>query len=144
LHRRREFAGAPLSFEWTVPYHHGFFHLGVHNLPNPSADIFSRLSAYTRKSGSTTLTDLLEELNRYADTLLVWNHPLWDLAGVGPGEHVRLLRHFWIEHGDRIHAVELNGYRSWRENQGVCELAQQLEIPSSLVAIVMAARPMPS
>jgi hypothetical protein len=36
----------PLSFEWTVPYYSGFFHLGVHNLRSESASaVVSALSA---------------------------------------------------------------------------------------------------
>src|SRR5579872_3549724 len=35
----------PISCEWTVPYHGGFFHLGVHNLPaSRASEIFSGLS----------------------------------------------------------------------------------------------------
>ncbi len=30
-------AEAPLSVEWTVPYHQSIFHLGVHNIPRSAA-----------------------------------------------------------------------------------------------------------
>src|ERR1035437_3693140 len=48
LQRQHSHALVPLSFEWTVPFHQGFFHLGVHNLRSESATrLFQALSAYT-------------------------------------------------------------------------------------------------
>ena len=105
----------PLSLEWTVPFHHGFFHLGVHNLRPASAVQVSRaLSLYTRHLDAACGSGLLEMLHDDPETLVILNHPLWDLAGIGSADHVSLLRRFLIDHGDRIHALELNGYRSWR------------------------------
>ena len=120
----------PISFEWTVPFNESFFHVGVHNLrPVAARSLFGTLAAYTKKPTATGLTDLFDDLNAKPDTLLVLNHPLWDLAGVGAVGHVALLRRFLSEHGTRIHALELNGYRSWRENQAVGMLASTLPLP---------------
>jgi len=130
LHTSRPHQWTPLSFEWTVPFQEAFFHVGVHNLEAESAlSIFSRLLSYTRRANSARLSDLLDELNAYPKTLLVLNHPLWDLAGMGPARHAVLLSRFLIEHGSRIHALEANGYRSWRENAAVGALAEKLSFP---------------
>jgi hypothetical protein len=130
LQRTRASVPVPISFEWTVPFGHGFFHLGVHNLaPARARDLAARLGGYTRHPGSTPLAGLLAELNGDPRTLVVLNHPLWDLAGVGETEHRASLRKFVAQHGDDLHAVELNGYRSWRENSGVIELAKTFDLP---------------
>jgi hypothetical protein len=130
LQRQHPCELVPVSFEWTVPFHGGFFHLGVHNLrPDSASALVLALSAYTRQPGRESLPDLLQTLNRDRDTLVVLNHPLWDLAGIGSAHHVALLRRFLFEHGTMIHALELNGYRSWRENSGVRTLAEADHFP---------------
>jgi hypothetical protein len=130
LRRSHSMARVPISFEWTVPYHRGFFHLGVHNLPMPAAaSAFGALSAYTQTPVLAELGELLNMLNRHPEVLVVFNHPLWDLAGVGPTEHVALLRRFVSEHGEQLHAVEINGYRSKRENDGAAALAERCGLP---------------
>src|SRR5262245_40364787 len=121
---------APISFEWTVPYGRGYFHLGVHNLPVDAApEWFDRLTAFTARRSGDTLGDLLAGLTRQHDVLVVFNHPCWDLAGVGAEEHTRQLRCFLAGHGSQIHALELNGYRSRRENAGVQALAETASLP---------------
>ncbi|PYR52200.1 MAG: hypothetical protein DMF89_03480 [Acidobacteria bacterium] len=123
-------SGLPISFEWTVPFREGFFHLGVHNLPPATArDVFGELAAYTRAPAAKCLSDLLGGLNRTPETLLILNHPLWDLAGVGSAIHVALLRRFLGDHGPAIHGLEMNGYRSPRENQAVRTLAEACGLP---------------
>ena len=120
----------PISCEWTVPFHEGFFHVGVHNLPPRHARaIFTRLSALTHDPHPAELSRLLDALNEEPEVLVVLNHPLWDLAHVGAANHVRLVRRFLAEHGDAIHALELNGYRSWRENTGVQDLQRECALP---------------
>jgi hypothetical protein len=120
----------PLSLEWTVPFEEAFFHVGVHNLDAESAQsIFRRLSDYTRRTNAVRLSELLDDLNASPTTLLVLNHPLWDLAGVGPARHAALLDRFLIEYGNRIHGLEANGYRSWGENARVGSLAERLSLP---------------
>ena len=120
----------PISCEWTVPFHDGFFHLGVHNLPPGRArDVFARLSRHTRDPRAGELSRLLDDLNEDPEILIVLNHPLWDLAGVGSAHHVTLVRRFLIECRHVIHALELNGYRSWQENVGVQALQQECPLP---------------
>jgi hypothetical protein len=120
---------APISVEWTVPFAEGFFHLGVHNLPPASAaEWLARLSAFTARSGGESLPDLLEGLHR-ADVLIVFNHPWWDLAGIGERTHAVRLREFLDAHQSRLHALEINGYRSRKENGRVRGLSADRGLP---------------
>jgi hypothetical protein len=121
---------APLSFEWTVPYGPGYFHFGVHNLPPADAQAwFARLGAFTADPEPSALPELLDALNAEPDLLIVFNHPWWDLAGVGADTHAVLLQHFLRAHADRLHALELNGYRSRLENDRVRLLASEVDLP---------------
>jgi hypothetical protein len=120
----------PLSVEWTVPFERGFLHLGIHNLPRGRGEeIFGALSAYTQQRAFSRLTDLLDLLSAHPETLVVLNHPLWDLAGIGPVDHASLVRRFLNKHRERIHALEVNGYRSWTENVGAIGLADAVSLP---------------
>lgn len=120
----------PISFEWTVPLPPGFLHLGVHNLPPAQAwELFDALAAFTAHPDPATLPPLLARVVADPETLLVLNHPMWDLARIGPPEHVAMLRRFMIDHGHAIHAIEINGYRSWSENQGAIRLARESALP---------------
>ncbi len=122
--------GTPVSFEWTVPYEEGFFHVGVHNLPLASAEArFERLTAFTGDPRSGMLAPLLDELHADPHVLIVLNHPLWDLAGVGARRHQVLLDQFLARYASRMHALEANGYRSWGENAGAGVLAERLSLP---------------
>jgi hypothetical protein len=130
LRRRHTSDVVPLSFEWTVPFGEGYFHLGVHNLEPPSIPtLLPALSAYTRAPEPDILSKLLATLNEDPQVLLVLNHPLWDLAGVGADRHVLLLRRLLGEHGRALHALEVNGYRLWDENRAVSPLAQAHGLP---------------
>ena len=121
---------SPISFEWSVPYGDGFFHLGVHNLPPASATtLFRRLEAFTEQPDVEPLADVLADLTDTGDILVVLNHPIWDLAAVGPSGHQRLLTRFLAEHGHSMHALELNGYRSWGENLQTVALARETGHP---------------
>ena len=121
---------APISFEWTVPYGPGYFHLGVHNLPHAdAADWFARLTAFTARPDPVTLPALLDDLQACTEVLTVFNHPWWDLADVGADTHTAMLHHFLRAHGHRLHALELNGYRSQAENDRVRTLASEVELP---------------
>lgn len=121
---------APVSFEWTVPYGEGFFHIGVHNLPADSArDWYGRLNAFTTRVSREPLSGILSDLHGLRAALLVFCHPLWDLAGVGPNEHARQLRRFMTAHRSHLHAIELNGYRSRKENAGSQALALSAGLP---------------
>ena len=120
----------PISFEWTVPFENSFFHLGIHNLPPASAAAwFERLAGVTARNDHRAAADALRDLHAIDDVLIVMNHPQWDLAGVGPRIHARLLRDFLCRHRPSLHALELNGYRAWSENQRVWPLATALNLP---------------
>jgi len=114
----------PVSVEWTVPFGPTFFHLGVHHLPPQRArSIMADLAGYTSAPSPHALDDLLAALNQLDDTLVVLNHPLWDEPRIGEIEHSQTLSVFLERHGRRIHALELNGLRSWKENAAVTRLA---------------------
>lgn len=121
---------APISVEWTVPVGAGYFHLGVHNLPARSAhEWFERLAAATNRPEPSAIGALMHELCEIPEVLIVLNHPMWDLADVGAEQHTRLLGEFCGRYRRYMHAVELNGYRSWRENERARPLARDLGVP---------------
>jgi hypothetical protein len=125
---------APISFEWTVPFQFGFFHLGVHNLPPDRAeDITCSLLDYTfnesAEPDNERLHELFELLNSIPDVLVIFNHPIWDIEMAGKIRHEELLKRFLKEHGKWIHALEINGFRSWSENKRVIEMAEALGYP---------------
>jgi hypothetical protein len=120
---------APVSVEWTVPYAEGYFHLGVHHLPQNSAvEWLSRLSAFTGGRRGETIRDLLDALHRVG-SLVVFNHPWWDLAAIGERLHALRLRQFIDAYQPWLHAVEINGYRSRAENSRVRLLASERRLP---------------
>jgi len=124
---------APISLEWTVPFEYGFFHLGVHNLPKERADeITQTLLKYTFAEGEPNnekLHEMFAMLNEMREVLVILNHPIWDIEMVGQKKHDILLKQFLKEHGKWIHALEVNGFRSWSENKAVIELAEALDFP---------------
>ena len=126
-------AQAPISMEWTVPFRYAFLHIGVHNLPPERAvEITEQLLDYTFSKESPNnekLNEIFALLNEISEVLIVLNHPLWDIEMVGNERHVALLKTFIKEHGNRIHALEINGFRSWSENKAVIELAEFLNMP---------------
>ncbi len=126
-------ANAPVSLEWTVPFDRGFFHLGVHNLPRHRADeITSTLLGYTHdpaKHSTQNLNSMFSMLEGFPEVLVVLNHPLWDIEMVGQELHETLLAEFLSLHGSWIHALEVNGFRSWSENKATIEIAESLGIP---------------
>ncbi len=135
LELRNDIAGeaAPISMEWTVPFENAFFHIGVHNLPREqAAAITAELLAYTYAKGwpdNDRLHEIFEMLNDLPDVLVVLNHPIWDIEMIGQQEHERLLARFVAEHARWIHTLEINGFRSWAENELVIDLAEQLGLP---------------
>ena len=115
----------PVSLEWTVPYKDAIFHLGVHNLPSGSAEsIVACLREFTLQPVDRKLKPLLKTLHENPDILIVLNHPLWDLAGIGRERHEGTLRAILCEQGEYLHAFELSGIRSWEENQAVLHLSE--------------------
>jgi len=116
---------APISVEWTIPFAPSFFHLGIHNLsPSRAQAIMSDFAAFTEGPSRARLAELLAELNELPEVLIVMNHPLWDEARVGAVEHAQLVGRFLERFGEHIHALELNGLRSWGENKRVIWLAE--------------------
>ena len=119
----------PVSVEWTVPFGETFFHFGLHNLPAGSAAaIFAELAAYTHRPAADTLDELLEWLNEDRGVLVVLNHPMWDEAGIGAGPHATTVRELLSMYSRRIHALEVNGLRSWAENSLTLGLATALSM----------------
>ena len=124
---------APISLEWTVPFEFGFFHVGVHNLPKDRAvELTKSLLDYTfeeENHSSENLRGMFAMLNALPEVLVVLNHPIWDIEMVGREKHALLLKNFLIEYGRWIHALEINGFRSWSENKAVIEMAEALGYP---------------
>jgi hypothetical protein len=84
---------------------------------------------YTAKPESGRLRDLLAGLVFDPKVLVVLNHPHWDAESIGPAEHRSSLKNFLQEFPREIHALELNGMRSRRENREVLSLAVQVGLP---------------
>jgi len=117
----------PVSVEWSAPYG-GMqsFHLGVHNLPSArAAEWMATLEDYTANPSDARLTEILVALNHEPNVLVVFNHPMWDLYLIGKEKHQFLVNEFLQKNGAYIHALELNGLRTWDENRAVRKLAQQ-------------------
>lgn len=132
----REFVAkekAPISMEWTVPFGDAFFHIGVHNLPAEAAEgIREQLLAYTFATGApddVRLNELFELLCGYPDVLIVLNHPVWDIEMIGQRRHEQALENFVSVHQRWLHAIEINGFRPWQENEVAIELAERLGLP---------------
>ena len=133
VNKQTDGARAPISLEWTVPFDYGFFHVGVHNLPEDRAiEITKTLLDFTFVEENHTdekLTEMFALLNELPGVLVILNHPLWDIEIVGKVRHEALLKDFIKRHGRWIHAFEINGFRSWSENKAVIEMAEALGIP---------------
>ena len=133
VNEQTENAKAPISLEWTVPFEYGFFHLGVHNLPKENAvRLTETLLDYTfnkENHGTDKLNEMFTMLGEIPEILIVLNHPIWDIEMVGREKHAVLLKNFLKEHGRHIHALEINGFRSWSENKTVIEMAEALGYP---------------
>jgi hypothetical protein len=131
LHSETPASTIPISVEWTVPCQQSYFHLGVHNLaPDRAVWFMQQMAEYSRTPRATALRPLLEDLTADPAALIVLNHPLWDMGDIGSASTLALVRQFLKEHGTQIHALELNGLRSWNENLGVVSLGQQTGLPA--------------
>ncbi len=120
----------PVSFEWTVPFGPTFFHVGVHNLPRDEAPrMFDQLCAYKDDPRGNVLGELFQMLHENRETLVIFNHPLWNLPLVAPEKHTVLMETFLQQYGRWLHALELNGLRPWKENMKVVEIARGLGKP---------------
>jgi hypothetical protein len=115
----------PVSVEWSVPFRDSVFHVGLHNLPSATAEsIMSELAEFTKKPDGKRLTELLRMLHDHPDILVILNHPMWDLSGIGKARHLATLSAFVAELGMFVHALELGGLRTWEENQTVLHFAE--------------------
>ena len=115
----------PVSLEWTVPFRDTTLHLGLHNLPSARAEtMVADLQEFTRNPVEKRLEQLLAMLHESPDVLVVLNHPMWDLAGIGRERHAGTLSAFVAKLGMFIHAFELGGLRSWEENQATVHFAE--------------------
>jgi hypothetical protein len=117
----------PVSVEWSAPYGGSqAFHLGVHNLPSARAsEWMATLSEYTANPSDERLTEILRALHAEPNVLVVFNHPMWDLYIIGKEKHQFLVNEFLQKNGAFIHALELNGLRTWDENREVRRLAEK-------------------
>lgn len=125
-----ESAGSPISSEWTVPLGQSFLHLGIHNMqPARARLLHSAMAEVTDRPSYEAIYEMLDELGRDPNTLIVLNHPLWDEARFGAGIHLRMLTAFLDQHGHQIHALELNGLRPFEENLQIARLSAERNIP---------------
>ncbi len=117
----------PVSVEWSAPYGSmQSFHLGVHNLPSVrAAQWMATLEEFTRHPSDERLTEILVQLHRDPNILVVFNHPMWDLYLIGKEKHQFLVNEFLQKNGAYLHALELNGLRNWDENRAVRRLAEK-------------------
>lgn len=123
-------APTPVSVEWTVPFAGSIFHIGVHHLPPDRAvEIMKELSLATAEPAGERVRDLLALLNQCPDTLLVFNHPMQNIAWAERSEYLTTLRQFLALCQPWIHALEFNGMRSRTENQDVLCMAEEYDLP---------------
>ena len=120
----------PVSLEWSIPFEQTVFHLGVHNLPTAEAEIWvQRMLKYAEQPHPYQLWELLSALCRIPQVLLVFNHPLWDLPKIGRANHHRALQSLLKRANVFLHAFELGGLRTAKENLAVIELAKAYDRP---------------
>lgn len=121
----------PISVEWSVPYEGALVHLGVHNIPADQAHgLLKEMQRYSAAPSASRLKEILSALHSVPQVLLMLNHPFWDLHYDSPDRHARALAAFLRTNDSHIHALELNGYRSWSENRDVLSLAEELGKPA--------------
>jgi hypothetical protein len=116
----------PVSVEWSAPFGPDqAFHLGIHNLPSDSgAEWMRTFEEYTANPSERRLTEILFALHALPNVLIVFNHPLWDLYIIGREKHRQRVHDFMAANGQFIHALELNGLRSWEENRETKQMAK--------------------
>src|SRR5215471_1948235 len=126
----QEASQVPVCVEWSAPYEGTVFHLGVHNIPASDANSWmDGFRRYTAKPGRRRLRSLLQELGSDPAILVVLNHPFWSAEGVAPHVHRDSLAAFLLEFRALLHAVELNGLRSKKENRAVLALGKETGLP---------------
>jgi hypothetical protein len=126
LRQSPDLGDVPISTEWTVPFGRAVFHIGVHNLPAASAEAFmAAMHQATASADEGQIFGLFAEFCRIPEVLLVFNHPLWNFDNI-PGEVFQYeLRRFLAGANQYMHAFELNGMRSHKENRAVIKLTRE-------------------
>jgi len=120
----------PISVEWTVPWQGTIFHLGLHQLPARRAHaVMGELRRITTHAAAAAIEGMLEWLHAGEETLIILNHPYWVEHGCRRAHHEEVLPCFLRRLRPFLHALELNGFRPWRENERVCALAQRAGLP---------------
>jgi len=120
----------PVSVEWSTLFGDTYFHIGVHNLPPKSAEeIFARMNVCKTDSRVELLDGLMDELAAIPGVLIVFNHPMWDQPGRGIKAHEQSVSEFIQRYKGRVHALEINGMRTCKENQKVVKLAEAVNLP---------------
>lgn len=120
----------PVSTEWSVRYRGSMFHFGIHNLPSADAEsIIQVLNMFSANPVESDLPEVLEMLHDNPDILIVLNHPMWDMTGVGADVHLQNLAALCAQVGMFMHAMEMNGLRDWKENQFVMHYAEGWNVP---------------
>ena len=126
LRMMEETRNIPLALEWTAPFDRAIFHLGIHNLPScRAAELVSELLACTQSPSRKNLRELLATLDQLPGVLVVFNHPLWDLCGLGRQCYLQVLNQFLQDNVRFLHAFEVNATRGWKENNAVMQLAER-------------------
>jgi hypothetical protein len=121
-----ELQETPISTEWTIPFGNAIFHIGVHNLPGGVASaVMADLLRASKTGSESAVLDLLAGLSQIQGVLLVFNHPLWNFNGIPPAGFTSELIRFLRGSNKCLHAFELNGMRSYRENREVMKLAAE-------------------
>ncbi len=121
----------PFALEWSVPFAGTVFHLGVHNLPeNTANDIYADLASYTQTPCEERFVELIAALDEIPDVLIVFNHPLWDLSELGQARHEEAINLFMKAGRRFLHALEINATRGWCENEKVRDMAARWQLPS--------------
>jgi hypothetical protein len=125
LRQSPKFQDVPISTEWTVPFGHAVFHIGVHNLPPASANTFmAAMHQATASADEQQIFQLLAEFCSVPDVLLVFNHPLWNFDKISAEVFQYELDRFLSAANRHMHAFELNGMRCHHENRAVIRLAK--------------------
>ncbi len=115
------------SVEWSIAIHGIPLHLGIYNLPLKFVnEISSRLLGQTGQIDQSIIFEILSWLNEYKEILIVLNHPFADIGSRGTARVKKVVLHLLKKAQGLIHALEINGYRPWRENLDVASLAEAL------------------
>jgi hypothetical protein len=87
------------------------------------------LHAFTAQPDEDALKGRLERLNSFPEALLILNHPLWDEKKIGLAQHEQTLKSLLAFSRNRLHALEVNGLRSFAENRRVMDLGDMVGWP---------------